>query len=130
VSAIVVIVIHTALAVHVNDPVGLLLCRKHRVKIFVATDAVGITVVGRIVRNGGIDQVIGFVVKINVIDTGHGVDHIQSTLEGSPVILQHRAVQRPLNDVANVVAILADDRFHVLLIDRSENDTKGQKKEK
>ena len=90
--AIVVVMVHAAFTVDPDNLVGFLSGREHGSKIFVTGDAIRITVVGRIVCNRGIDQVIFVVVHVNIIDPRHGIDDIQRALKSCSVIFEHRTV--------------------------------------
>ena len=90
--AIVVIVVHAALAVDIDDPVRLLFRRKHFGNILMTTFAVRVAVIDCVVNNGRIDEVILIVVHVHIVDACHFINDIECALQGSSVVLEHGAV--------------------------------------
>ena len=118
---IIIVMIHTALTVDRNNPVGFLLDGKHGAKILVTTDAIGIAVIGCVVVDRRIYQVVIPVVEIDIVDARHGIDYVQRTLQGVSVIFEHRTIKCTFHDHTKVITVLLDNGFHVLFIDGSEN---------
>jgi hypothetical protein len=122
--------VHNTFAVNVDDPVRFLFLRKHGVEIFVAAFTIGITMFDGIVRYGCVNEVIFFVVHVYIVDARHGIDDVECSLQRSPVVFEHRLVERPFDQMANIIAVFAQNRFHVSLVYRPENDAKRYEKEK
>jgi len=128
--AAIVILVHQAIAVYINNFIAAAAPGKHGLNACVATNAIWVAVfpvwVGSKRR---INKTVPVVVHVYFINAGKCINNIQRILQRTFIVLKHRMIQCPFDNRPNVVATLPNNCIEVIFVYRPENNTKRHKQE-